>query len=335
MVLTRLSKGEKIRHLLIWLFILAYLQISSPITIHWFYQLIGCIFSVLNFAILYYSLLCFVFPNALNGRKWLLLPCFIWLFILYFCIKWYNGTFLIHFARIYSPPGRFLRYLSTAAFFFIPISIMAYSAYASKLALEKFKREKERGRKLMHEELDFLKSQFNFHLTFNLLSFLYSQVLKSSEQAAEAIAFFSEMLHYSIRVKPEEQTTLQEEMENVLNFVELERRLKIKSYFEITWSGDIRRKKIFPHILLSFVERALRYGISGDPENPIKINLLATESEIIFEVESKIDFAKNAQFPDIDENLKCVFDMFYENEYLLDADQKDGICREKLVISCK
>ena len=48
-------------------------------------------------------------------------------------------------------------------------------------------------------------------------------------------------------------------------------------------------EKILPLILITFVENAFKHGVLNDKENPLKINLLANDEELNFEVINKIN----------------------------------------------
>ena len=47
---------------------------------------------------------------------------------------------------------------------------------------------------LMAKELDFLRNQFNSHITLNFLTYCYAHALETSEERAENIAIFYEMI---------------------------------------------------------------------------------------------------------------------------------------------
>jgi two-component system LytT family sensor kinase len=317
MIFLRLSGKEKGRHLFTWLLILTYSFVSAPKTDHWFIQFIGCVFSVLNYSILYYATLCILLPNLWKDRKFLLIPCLLGLFCLYFTIKWYIGDYLIYFAHVKSSPGRFQRYLSISGLFFAQITFIAFTTYFNRLAMEKLRRETERGMHILYQELDFLKNQFNSHLTYNFLNFVYGKVLESSDRAAEAITLFSETLRYSLGIRSQKPIPIQSEMENISNVVDLQKCLKSDCYVNVSMLGDFNQILIYPRILISIIENAFRYGISGEADSPIEITLSNIQEQICFDVKYKLNHLKEAGEDNLDRGLEKYLTLYYKDQYSL------------------
>jgi len=317
MIILKLSRKERIQHILIWLFILSYIFTTAPKTNYLFMQFIGCLFSVLNFSLFYYFILCILLPNIWKNKKILTALSLAVLFIFYFCLKWSIGNFQIYFAHANSPPGRFQRYLSVSGLFFTLIAFIAFSAYFNRMALDKLRRESTRGKAILYQELDFLKRQFNSHLTFNFLNFVYGKVLQTSERASEAIGLFSGVLRYSLGSKSGEGVSLQAELENISNFVELQRCLFMDLHVEFNQSGDTIGLKILPRILLSFVESAFKFGILNDPWAPIIISAMYTPAEIHFEIKYKVNAARRIQLSNETQKAKKYLELFYAENHTL------------------
>jgi two-component system LytT family sensor kinase len=327
--------GNKIvRHGAIWIFVWMYLYFSAPATTHWFFQAIGCVFSVLNFSILYYVLFCFIIPYTWKNEKLVIIPSICVLFTFYFCIRWCISGFLMHFVHLNPPPDLFIHVLTVSGLFFIPISIMAFTSYFNQLALDRLRLEKEREKILMYEELDFLKSQFNSHLTFNFLNFLYSKAHTSSERAAEAIGLFSETLRYSLRIAPEKVVSIQEELEHISGFINLQKCLNQDVYFELLCTGNTDQVKILPRILILFVEDAFRNGISRDPDNPIRVVLETGVSSIVFKMKYKKDLRINKLGSIIDLNVKKYLDLYYRERHRLEISEEHEFCSINLFLNC-
>jgi len=322
MNLLSLNKKERLRHLFTWLFIFLYEFISSPVNGHLFFKTVGCLFSVANFAILYYSLFCFILPNTWSNRKYLLIPAGIGLFLIYFSIKWATGNFYIHFVGVEPGPGRFLRFIKTSFLFFVPISLMAFSAFNTRLAIEKLRKENEREKARLYDELDFLKSQFNSHLTFNFLNFIYSKALKSSEKAADAIGYFSDMLRYSLRINPQKEVGLEKELESLSNFADLQKCLDEQVCMEISHTGELGGITILPRILISFVEQAFREGIVNDFTHPVQVKLHVVTGSLIFEVwYVGLDNYKQDKGTE-EQHLKKYLDVYYGNNHRLEITEE-------------
>ncbi|HET6227762.1 MAG TPA: histidine kinase [Bacteroidia bacterium] len=176
----------------------------------------------------------------------------------------------------------------------------------------------KRDNATLSKELDFLKNQFNSHITFNFLNFCYSKVHKSSKHAAEAIETFADMLRYSSQLKPDEEVALKREIDYIENFIRIQRCITEKVYCDFKYEGRIQQKVIVPFVLIKFVENAFKYGEINNELYPIQIHLMAETDSVIFEVKNK----KNPVKP-IDglkanyQNIKQMLDVFYEERLQL------------------
>jgi LytS/YehU family sensor histidine kinase len=137
-------------------------------------------------------------------------------------------------------------------------------------------------------ELQFLKSQLNPHFLFNSLNNIYSLAYQKSDKTADAILKLSEIMRYMIYESNDSWADLSKEVAYVKSFVELQKlRFKDGASVVITINGEIDGQQIVPLILISFVENAFKHGVANDPEDPIKINLIANQKILHFSVSNK------------------------------------------------
>lgn len=87
--------------------------------------------------------------------------------------------------------------------------------------------EQDRNQQLLREkveaELKYLKNQVQPHFLFNTLNNIYGMVLSNDQQAPEAIVKLSDMLSYMLYDSEREVITLSSEIDNLENFMDLER----------------------------------------------------------------------------------------------------------------
>jgi len=175
------------------------------------------------------------------------------------------------------------------AFFLSGFFIVASSLL--KFAIDWFGNEKVQ-RNLVTEkkemELQFLKSQLNPHFLFNSLNNIYSLAYQKSDKTADAILKLSEIMRYMIYESNDSWVSLSKEIEYVQSFIELQKlRFKDGAAVEFTMNGEIDDQQIVPLILISFVENAFKHGVANDPENPIRINIIANQKILHFSVSNK------------------------------------------------
>ncbi|TDO21499.1 sensor histidine kinase [Pedobacter duraquae] len=169
--------------------------------------------------------------------------------------------------------------------FFIVISSLIKFA-VDWFGNERIQRNLESEKKDM--ELQFLKSQLNPHFLFNSLNNIYSLAYQKSDKTADAILKLSEIMRYMIYESNDSWVELSKEIEYVKSFIELQKlRFKDGAAVEFTLNGEIDGQHIVPLILISFVENAFKHGVANDPNDPIKINVIANQKILHFSITNK------------------------------------------------
>lgn len=169
--------------------------------------------------------------------------------------------------------------------FFVVVSALL------KLAIDWFGSERIQ-RDLVSEkrdmELQFLKSQLNPHFLFNSLNNIYSLAYQKSEKTADAILKLSEIMRYMIYESNDSWVSLSKEVAYVQSYIELQKlRFKDGAAVEFTLNGEIDDQPVVPLILISFVENAFKHGVANDPNDPIRINIIANQKILHFSVSNK------------------------------------------------
>lgn len=137
-------------------------------------------------------------------------------------------------------------------------------------------------------ELQFLKSQLNPHFLFNSLNNIYSLAYQKSDKTADAILKLSEIMRYMIYESNDSWVSLSKEITYVQSYIELQKlRFKDGAAVELTLNGEIDDQRVVPLILISFVENAFKHGVANDPEDPIRINIIANQKILHFSVSNK------------------------------------------------
>jgi two-component system sensor histidine kinase YesM len=128
-------------------------------------------------------------------------------------------------------------------------------------------------------ELSFLQAQINPHFLYNTLSgirFLMS--MNKTEQAEEMLYRFTKLLR-SILPKSSEMIRLEEEIENIKNYVELQK-MRYPNCFEVTYQLDtvIKDFNVPSFILQPIVENAILYSMEKENNEGI-ISLIGYKDE--------------------------------------------------------
>ncbi len=207
--------------------------------------------------------------------------------------------------------------------------IIYYQNFKDKLASET-----DLKALIKESELNSLKSQINPHFLFNSLNSISSLTIISPEKSREMIIKLSEFLRYSLSQKKNHITTLEEEINNLSRYLDIEKvrfgeKLKIIKNFE----GDCLRKKLPWLILQPVIENAIKYGVYENlKESIVEINARCNESILQvtisnnFEEELIINKGEGIGLQNIRQRLKVI----YGNKNLLKIVKKQNIFVVKL-----
>ncbi|GAA4277432.1 hypothetical protein GCM10022259_21560 [Aquimarina mytili] len=169
---------------------------------------------------------------------------------------------------------------------------------------QNFLQERQRNQTLLQEkieaELRFLKNQVQPHFLFNTLNNIYGMVLSNNKSAGESIIKLSEILGYLLYDSDVELILIASEIDNLENFIELER-LRYDRKLDFTYQKSVIPFDVYisPLILLPFVENAFKHG----PAKEEGKSIIDLKIEI---VEDTLNFTIRNTYNElsIDSNLK-------------------------------
>ncbi|HLL44532.1 MAG TPA: sensor histidine kinase [Segetibacter sp.] len=247
----------------------------------------------ISLVLLFYTSLYYIFPNYLGKRKYFkLIVVMLALILLATILRFFIAAVITQFHFIDDITNEELNKESWMQLrlnlAFVGISLALWFA-GRNAEIEKEKKEMEN--EVLNAELKALKYQINPHFLYNTLSFMYAKALPVSDELSKAIATLSEIMRYSLNgSNGHEHVSLKKEIQYIQNFIELQQ-LRFSNDLFVEFQHNITSpdEKILPLILITFVENAFKHGVLNDKENPLKINLLANDEELNFEVINKIN----------------------------------------------
>lgn len=140
-------------------------------------------------------------------------------------------------------------------------------------------------------ELSLYKAQINPHFLFNTLNALLGLVVTKSDRAEEAIVQFTSLMRYMSFSSTEESVPIHTEVEYIEEYIELQRlRLSEHTDVEFTTSTDTQSAscRISPMLLITFVENALKYGVSSSEDSTIEIGCRVEDGVLSLTTRNKI-----------------------------------------------
>ena len=127
-------------------------------------------------------------------------------------------------------------------------------------------RQSELKRALQLAELRLLKSQLNPHFLFNALNTVRSLISDDPVRAQDAVTRLANTLRYTLASGQEELVTLEQELEIVQNYLELESmRFEDRLKVDCNVTAEARRVRIPVMLLQTVVENAIKHGIAALP----------------------------------------------------------------------
>jgi two-component system LytT family sensor kinase len=172
-----------------------------------------------------------------------------------------------------------LPYRVGAGVFIYGLVILTYYLFVSLTNLSEKNAKAAKLESLVREtELKMLRSQINPHFLFNSLNSISSLTITNPEKAREMVVKLSEFMRYALSRKDEQPVTLQNEMENLRLYLDIE---KVRFGDKLVTEEIIEKRcldfKIPVLLLQPLYENAVKYGVY-ESTDPVRIT---TEARII------------------------------------------------------
>ena len=197
------------------------------------------------------------------------------------------GTPWIILKNIFASDPAFLDFLNTSLpyrivtdvlFYIVLVLVYSLIVYSANLR-EKISNESNLRMLVREAELNALKAQINPHFLFNSLNSISLLTMRDPSRAREMIVKLSDFLRYSLRSGDDETTTLQEELENMKRYLDIEKiRFGEKLVYENSCDEGLMKASIPNMILQPLLENAVKHGVYESIE-PISIHLDITDGE--------------------------------------------------------
>ena len=153
--------------------------------------------------------------------------------------------------------------------FIYGLVILTYYLFVSLSNLSEKKAKEAKLESLVKEtELKMLRSQINPHFLFNSLNSISSLTITDPEKARDMVVKLSEFMRYALSRKDEQPVTLQNELENLRLYLDIEKvRFGEKLIMEETIEPDCLDFKIPVMLLQPLYENAVKHGVYESTES--------------------------------------------------------------------
>lgn len=169
--------------------------------------------------------------------------------------------------------------------FIYGLIIMTYYLFVSLTNLSEKNAKEARLESLVKEtELKMLRSQINPHFLFNSLNSISSLTITDPEKARDMVVKLSEFMRYALSRKDEQPVTLQNELENLRLYLDIEKvRFGDKLTMEENIDSACLEFKIPVMLLQPLYENAVKHGVYESTET-VRIITEAKITDGYFEI---------------------------------------------------
>jgi two-component system LytT family sensor kinase len=149
---------------------------------------------------------------------------------------------------------------------------------------ERERRASQLEARLAEAQLQVLRSQLQPHFLFNTLHAISALVQQDPDRADHAIALLSDLLRMTLECGPEQEVSLQQELEFVQRYLDIEQmRFGDRLTVRLEVPDDIRDACVPSFVLQPMVENAIRHGIAQRSEGG-RIEIIAARSNADLEL---------------------------------------------------
>ncbi len=221
--------------------------------------------------------------------------------------------------------------------FIYGLIILTYYLFVSLSNLSEKKAKEAKLESLVREtELKMLRSQINPHFLFNSLNSISSLTITDPEKARDMVVKLSEFMRYALSRKDEQPVTLQNELENLRLYLDIEKvRFGEKLTTEETIEPDCLDFKIPVMLLQPLYENAVKHGVYESTESVrIRTQAKITEGYIQISISNNYDPAPSLKRGTGTGLLNVTrrLELFYGNKASIKTLKENGIYTVNLYI---
>lgn len=189
-------------------------------------------------------------------------------------------------------------------------------------------------------ELSLYKAQIDPHFLFNTLNTLYSMVVTQNPKTEDAFMQFIDITRYIYNNANQDYVDIDSEALYLQQYIDLQRnRLNefTKVNFNYSNDGKYPSLAIAPMLLITFVENALKYGVSASVESIIDITLKVEDGVLTLATSNPVR-TKPTDESHVGigiENSRKRLDLIYGKDYSLDINETEDQFDLTLTINLK
>ena len=278
------------------------------------------LYPVINISLFYINFLVYI-PQFLDKKRYRSYLLFIVVSIIIYAIGKYGIALIFKESVLEGQDGTITSrayFLSTiftnTLFLFLGLAL---KSIVNRLSNKPFLPDQENVQ--LSTRLSFMQSQVNPHFLFNSLNSLFSLAYQHSETTPGAIDNLSKVMYYTLYNINSEKISLASELQYLQNYVDLQKvRLGNEAQIEFEIYGQVASQQIAPMLLITFIENAIKHGITNDPACPVHISIKLNKNQLYLYTQNKKHNYNRDSIKGVGiNNVKSRFNLLYKGKYNL------------------
>ncbi len=271
-------------HFFFWLPFVVFVMVGDSLNGSWWLATLGLLMILASYGFSFYVMALYIMPITFGKKAYVrgfaLYVLLFALFLGYCYLEWYHIFPAWKVGVAWAPNA--MTMMRGLAMNFVVLTVAATGYFKHRESVYIIEKENARQQEMLRKENELLvrekemlakyyAKRHDDHLTFNVLNNIYSQVYKKVPEAGETIHQFANFLRYGFRSEFGCKVPLQDEIQFIDNYINLQKSLKHDLQVIFNCEGKVKNVRIVPRILVSFVENAIKYGAT--PVHPISVTL--------------------------------------------------------------
>lgn len=226
---------------------------------------------------------------------------------------------------------------SVFLFAFLNIFLILGASFRSIFGwIEQKKRHDQLEKQNLRSELSLLKIQLNPHFLFNTLHNIDTLIYENQDKASKSLVKLSDIMRYMLNDTKLDFVEMEKEIQYIENYLSLEKlRFKNENFLNYKLTGDYKKVKIAPMIMIPFIENAFKHSVDSSIENGIKVIITIENNKLNFVCENlfdKDDTDKDKGHGIGLETVKKRLDFIYNNKHKLSIYSDNSVFKVNLKI---
>lgn len=250
-------------------------------------------------------------------------------------ITWFIAQYQMEFPHRPVRPRR-VRAVARArlhqqAVWFLYVTTIAFSTAVGLLTelIRQIVRSHDLETEKKKAELALYKAQINPHFLFNTLNTLYGMIVMKSQQVETAFMQFIGLMKYMYTNPTKESIPVEEEIDYIRQYIEIQKyRTENKDSIQLSYYNDNKRQglQIVPMLLITFVENAIKYGLSSTDDRQVYIVIRIEDGTLFFSTQNQKPTDRRGNSAGIGiSNCRKRLELAYPKRHKLEINDADGL----------